>query len=71
MAATFLVVSDDHHKAYLNRELICMFRIKKDGKGNFTEPWDVEIEFVGGTKKRLVGDTAKHFVSTLDKGVVD
>jgi len=69
MAATFLVVSDDHFKAYFNRDLICMFRLKKAEGGAIAEPKEVEIEFIGGTKTRLVGETANHFLSAMAKGL--
>lgn len=67
MAATFLVVSDDSHKAFFNADLICMFRLKKAEDGNIADPEELEIEFIGGTKTRLVGETAKHFLSAISK----
>jgi hypothetical protein len=71
MAATFLVVSDEHHKAFFNADLICMFRLKKAEDGTIAEPNEVEIEFIGGTKTRLIGETAKHFLSAMDKMIRD
>jgi hypothetical protein len=71
MAAKFLVVSDDHYKAFFNADLICMFRLKKAEDGTIAEPNEVEIEFIGGTKTRLVGQTATHFPSAMGKLVGD
>jgi hypothetical protein len=71
MAATFLVVSDDHHKAFFNADMICMFRVKKAEDGSIALTNEVEIEFIGGTKTRLVGETAKHFLSAMGKLIAD
>jgi len=67
----FIVVSDDQHKAYFNADVICMFRLRKAEDGSFVQPYDLEIEFMGGTKTRLVGDTARHFLSGLNKLIVE
>lgn len=67
MTSKFLVISDEHHKAFFNLDLICTFRLKKADDETIAEPYDIEIEFISGTKKRLVGETAKHFLSAIEK----
>jgi hypothetical protein len=61
----FFVVSDDQYKAFINIELVCMFRAKQDGNGKLVNPTEIEIEFIGGNKTRLVGDPADHFLMAM------
>ena len=61
----FLVVSDDQHKAFFNVESICMFRVLKADHGRIAEPLEIEVEFIGGTKTKLIGDPAQHFLSAV------
>lgn len=65
--AQFLVVSDDQHKAFFNADMICAFRIKKAEDGSIPVDGEVEVEFVGGSKTRLVGPTAQHFLIAMEK----
>jgi hypothetical protein len=67
----FIVVSDDQHKAFFNADVICMFKLRKAEDGTLAQPYDLEIDFIGGTKTRLVGDTARHFLSGIDKLIVE
>ena len=43
-----------------------MFRIKKVADGTIPDDGEVEIEFIGGSKTKLVGQTAKHFLDAID-----
>lgn len=69
MTTRFLVLSDDHHKAFFNVDLICTFRLKKAEDGTIASPSDIEIEFIGGTKTRLSGEPAEHFLSAIGKTI--
>jgi hypothetical protein len=67
MTMTFLVVSDDQHKAFFNADSICMFRYRKADNDAIAEPSEVEVEFMGGSKTKLHGETARHFLSAMSK----
>lgn len=66
----FLVISDDDYRAFINVEMICMFRVRKNAAGQMPSGDDieeVEVEFLGGATKRLFGETARHFVHAVGK----
>jgi len=62
-----LIVSDDQHRAYFNPTAICMFRLKKAEDGELAKPMEIEIEFMGGTKTKLHGEPAEHFLSAMNR----
>jgi hypothetical protein len=66
MPAKFAIISDDEHKAFININMICMFRYRQS-HGKLAKPAQVEIEFVGGGKTKLHGETAIHFISAITK----
>jgi hypothetical protein len=59
--AKFIIVQDDQYKAFVNADLICMFRVKEHKEPNEAEFTEVEVDFVGGSKTRLVGPPAENF----------
>lgn len=69
--ARFVIVEDDQHQAFVNADMICMYRVKltDDGKA-IADPPEVEIDFVGGTKTKLHGEPAKHFLIVMKKILV-
>jgi hypothetical protein len=69
MAANFAIVSDDQYRAFVNVELVCFFRYKKGDDGEIAVPEEVEIEFIGGSKTKLHGQTAKHFITAMSKAL--
>ena len=70
MPAKFAFVGDDQYSAFINVELICMFRYKKDPDRSMTVPEEVEIDFMGGGRTKLYGETARHFVNAMSKCLV-
>lgn len=65
--ARFLVVGDAQHKAFINIELVCMFRYRHNSDGSLAYPLEVEIEYIGGGRTKLFGETAKHFLDATSK----
>jgi hypothetical protein len=65
----FLVIADDDYKAFVNPDLITMFRVKRAADGSYPDDGEVEIEFIGGSSKKLFGDPAKHFLAALSKTI--
>jgi hypothetical protein len=64
----FIIVGEDDDRMFINPESICLFKTKNAKKGpRSAEPLEIEIEFMGGSKARLVGATAAHFVTAISK----
>ena len=65
--ARFILIGDDHQKAFINIDLVCTFRYKQNSDGSLTLPAQVEIEFIGGGRTKLHDETAKHFLQAVGK----
>ena len=42
-----------------------MFRVRVDEEGKFPKDLEAEIEFIGGSKTHLHGDSAGHFIKVV------
>ena len=61
---TYFSVADEGYMAFFNADMICMFRVHITDDGLVTDDF-VEIDFVGGSKTKLHGPTAKAFLDTF------
>jgi hypothetical protein len=50
--AKFFVVSDGGSHAFINIDLVCVFRYKSDEQGNMSQPFELSIEFQGGRQSK-------------------
>jgi hypothetical protein len=48
-----------------------MFRYKQNSDGSFVLPLEVEIDFIGGGRAKLYGESAKHFLAATSSCTSD
>jgi hypothetical protein len=67
--AKWIIVDDDQHKAFFNHDMICMFRVKQNDDGSMAN--EIEVEFMGGSKTKLHGESAFHFWNAISSTFPD